>query len=318
MSQYGALELAEHGYSDAQILAHYYRGTAIGAAPAGHVVRVLVGSKVLELPLETYVKGVVAAEMPSGWPAAALEAQAIASRTYALTSDAGGTRFDVYSDTRSQVYRGAAAETPASNAAVEATAGQIVTYGGQPAITYFFASSGGMTENVENAFFGAAPRPWLQGVSDPYETSASSWHLSLSMEVAAERLAGLVHGRLLGIEVLTRGVSPRILSAEVLGSAGSTQVNGAELESRLGLPSTWAYFSIAEGTSVTREPDLSGQHSHSAPPKPAAAHKHAKKSAKRARPRAPAPVADRERGGVAAPVGQAQQAASAVGGVAAP
>ena len=62
--------------------------------------------------LKRYVRGVVAAEMPASWPAAALEAQAIASRTYAITSDAGGSRFDVYSDTRSQVYEGRAAETP--------------------------------------------------------------------------------------------------------------------------------------------------------------------------------------------------------------
>src|SRR6202040_1933831 len=102
----------------------------------------------------------------------------------------------VYSDTRSQVYLGEAAETPQTNAAVSATAGQIVTYAGQPAITYFFASSGGMTENVENAFFGA-PQPWLKGVADPYETSASDWQVSLTMEEAATRLAGLLKGSLL-------------------------------------------------------------------------------------------------------------------------
>src|SRR5579872_159855 len=51
MSQYGALGLAEHGYSDTQILAHYYSGTSIGLAPAGHIVRVLVGSKVQDIPL---------------------------------------------------------------------------------------------------------------------------------------------------------------------------------------------------------------------------------------------------------------------------
>ena len=76
----------------------------------------------------------------------------------------------MYSDTRSQVYLGVAAETAQTNAAVAATAGQIVTYDGQPAITYYFASSGGMTENIENSFLGAAPEPWLRGVPDPYET----------------------------------------------------------------------------------------------------------------------------------------------------
>jgi SpoIID/LytB domain protein len=315
MSQDGALGLAEHGYSDAQILAHYYTGTAIGQAPAGYIVRVLVGSKVLALPLEQYVRGVVAAEMPSSWPAAALQAQAIASRTYALTSDAGGSKFDVYSDTRSQVYGGAAAETPQSNAAVAATAGQIVTYDGAPAATYFFASSGGMTENIENSFIGAAAEPWLKGVADPYETSASDWRVSIGMSAAAKRLGGLVDGSLLGIEVLKRGVSPRIVSAELLGSAGDTLISGPELEYRLGLASAWAYFSLQNGSAVTREPDASSAAQRAAP---ALGKASSRAAARKTRPaiHALAPVMDAERGGTVGPEGQDQQLARS-GGVAA-
>jgi SpoIID/LytB domain protein len=260
MSQDGALGYAEHGWSDVAILAHYYTGTTLGRAPAGSVVKVLVGSKVERVPLERYVRGVVSAEMSSSWPMAALEAQAIASRTYALTDHAGGSRFDVYSDTRSQMYRGVAAETAATNAAVTATAGQIVTYGGRPAITYYFASSGGMTEDVENSFLGSTPEPWLRGVPDSYETKASSWKLSMSFASASARLAGLVKGSFRGIEVLRRGVSPRIVSAEVLGSRGASPVSGPELAARLGVTSTWAYFSVKNGASVVREPDASGQH----------------------------------------------------------
>jgi stage II sporulation protein D len=265
MSQDGALGYAQHGWSDSEILAHYYTGTALGQAPANFIVKVLVGSKVQSVPLERYVRGVVSAEMPSSWPLAALEAQAIASRTYALTADAGGSKFDVYADTRSQMYLGVAAETASTNAAVTATAGQIVTYDGQPAITYFFASSGGMTEDNENSFLGSTPEPWLQAVPDAYETSASSWKLSISFASAAARLSGLVKGSFRGIEVLKRGVSPRIVAAEVLGSRGATPVSGPELEARLGLGSTWAYFSVKNGTSVSREPDLSGQAPFTAP-----------------------------------------------------
>jgi SpoIID/LytB domain protein len=277
MSQDGALGYAQHGWSDAQILAHYYTGTTLGQAPAKAVIRVLVGSKVVKLPLERYVRGVVAAEMPSSWPLAALEAQAIASRTYALTAHAGGARFDVYSDTRSQMYLGVAAETASSNAAVAATAGQVVLYDGQPATTYFFASSGGMTENVENSFPGAQPEPWLVSVPDAYETSASSWKVDIPFATAATRLRGLVQGSFRGIEVLKRGVSPRIVAAEVLGSRGATPVSGPELAARLGLASTWEFFSVKSGTTVTREPDLSGRPptagapAGSAPPPPAPA-----------------------------------------------
>ena len=132
MSQDGALGYAQHGCRYQAILAHYYTGTTIGQAPARRVVRVLDRiAGVMRVPLERYVRGVVSAEMPASWPLAALEAQAVASRTYALTAHAGGSRFDVYSDTRSQVYRGVAAETAATNAAVSATAGQIVALRGQ-------------------------------------------------------------------------------------------------------------------------------------------------------------------------------------------
>jgi stage II sporulation protein D len=267
MGQEGALGYALHGFNYRQILAHYYTGTSLGAAPAGAHVRVLVAGKVQRMALDTYVRGVVAAEVPASWPLAALEAQAVASRTYALTSHAGGARFDVYADTRSQVYRGVAAQTPQTDAAVAATAGQVVTYEGRPAITYFSASSGGHTENVENAFPGAAPAPWLRGVLDPYDQGPlHRWRLTISFSSAAARLRGLVRGSFRGIEVLARGLSPRILSAYVLGSTGRTTVSGSELAARLGLYDTWAYFSVKSRMVLAPEPDLSGQAPAASPP----------------------------------------------------
>jgi stage II sporulation protein D len=303
MSQDGALGMALHGASYQAILAHYYTGTAIGTAPAHAVIRVLVGSRVERVPLERYVRGVVAAEMPSSWPLPALEAQAIASRTYALTSDAGGSRFDVYSDTRSQVYLGVAAQTARTDAAVAATAGQIVTYAGRPATTYFFASSGGMTESIQNAWPGSTPEPWLVGVGDPYEAASSHWRLTMSFATAAARLRGLVHGAFRGIEVVRRGVSPRVLSALVLGSRGSTQTSGPELATRLGLPSTWNYFLVRSGASTRREPDVSGRGPSPAPSPP---------------PAAPEPTAAKRGGVPAGPVPSSSvsaQAATGAGGV---
>jgi SpoIID/LytB domain protein len=270
MSQDGALGYARHGWSYEAILAHFYTGTTIGQASPKAVVRVLVDARVVRVPLERYVRGVASAEMPASWPLAALEAQAIASRTYALTAHAGGSRFDVYSDTRSQVYMGVAAETAQTNAAVAATAGQIVLYAGRPATTYFFASSGGMTENIENGFLGSLPQPWLRGVADPYDSGASSsWSLAVSFTSAAARLRGLVRGAFRGIEVLSRGVSPRIVAADVLGTRGATPISGPELAARLGLVSTWAYFSVKNGSHVRREPE-GGARPPAAPPPPPA------------------------------------------------
>jgi SpoIID/LytB domain protein len=301
MSQYGALGFAQHGLTYQQILAHYYSGTTIGHAPAKAVVKVLVGTKVRKLPLERYVRGVVAAEMPAGWPLAALEAQAVASRTYALTSHAGGSRFDVYSDTRSQVYLGVAAETASTNAAVAATAGQLVLYNGRPATTYFFASSGGMTESIQNAFLGSQPEPWLRGVADPYNRGAAfNWKISMSFAAASSRLRGLVKGAFRGIAVLARGVSPRIVSAETLGSGGVTQLSGPELAARLGLGSTWAYFGVASGRSVRPLPDSSAHR----PAAPAA-------------PSSPPPAPATPQGGAQAPGAPAAAQAAKTGGVAA-
>jgi SpoIID/LytB domain protein len=259
MSQDGALGYARHGLDYAQILSHYYAGTALAPAPAETIVRVLIAGHVKRVQLERYVRGVVGNEVSSGWPAAVLQAQAVASRTFALTAHAGGERFDVYADSRSQVYRGAAAETPATNAAVAATAGQIVTYAGRPAITYFFASSGGMTESVQYGFPGSTPQPWLVAVPDSYEGGSSRWKLELPFATAAKRLRGLYGGAFKGVEVLRRGVSPRVLSARVLGTAAATVLSGAALAARLGLNSTWGYFAVRSGSRVRALPDKSGR-----------------------------------------------------------
>jgi stage II sporulation protein D len=303
MSQYGALGFAEHGWSYQQILAHYYTGTTLGQAAPDAIVRVLVGAKVRKVPLERYVRGVVAAEMPSGWPLATLEAQAVASRTYALTAHAGGSRFDVYSDTRSQVYVGVAAETATTNAAVAATAGLIVLYNGKPVTTYFFASSGGMTESIENAFLGSAAEPWLVGVADPYNRGPSfNWRIAMSFTNVAARLRGLVKGAFRGIGVLRRGVSPRIISAEILGTRGATLLSGPELAARLGLGSTWLHFSVQNGRSLRAEPDRSGHPPASETPTGAPA---------------PAPIPVAPQGGAPAPGTPASAQAATTGGVAA-
>jgi stage II sporulation protein D len=209
--------------------------------------------------LENYVRGVVGAESPPSWPAAALQAQAIAARTYAITTGGGDAGFDQFADTRSQMYRGVAAETPSTEAAVSSTAGQVVTYNGQPVVTYFFSTSGGRTEDVENSFIGSTPKPWLRSVSDPYD-SVSPRHrwgpIRMTMAQAAKRLHGLVKGSFRRIDVTRRGESPRIVYADVVGTGGRTRVTGPTLRARLGLYDTWATFTVisSSGKPVTTKP----------------------------------------------------------------
>jgi stage II sporulation protein D len=194
--------------------------------------------------LDDYVKGVVPGEMPSSWSPAALQAQAVAARSYALATDAGGPVFDQYPDTRSQVYQGADGEAASSNAAVDATAGQVLRYQGKIATTYFFSTSGGETEDVQNVFYGAQPEAYLTGVKDPYDNISPKhrWNITLTTAGLQRRLGSLVHGKLHGVKITQRGVSPRVVWASVVGSRGSVKVRGATLRSRLGLLDTWFSF----------------------------------------------------------------------------
>jgi stage II sporulation protein D len=205
------------------------------------------------LGLDDYVRGVVADEMPSGWAMQALEAQAVAARTYAITTTVGGNGYDLYDDTRSQMYGGVRAETAATDAAVQATRGQIVTYQGRPVVTYFFASSGGYTESIQNAWPGTSPEPWLRGVPDPYDGAGGDpyhqWGEQLSLGGAATKLRGLVKGSLVGITVTQHGVSPRIIKAAVVGSRGATTATGSQLQQAFGLLTTDASF-----TTITTNP----------------------------------------------------------------
>jgi len=195
------------------------------------------------LALEQYVKGVIPNESPPSWPQAELRTQAVESRSFALTGGVGGNGFDLYSDTRSQVYGGLSTETSSTNAAAAATRGQVVLYRGKVAETFFSACSGGQTESVQNVFFGP-PVPYLVGVPDPYDyyCPLHNWTLRFSGPEISSRLRAYLDGRLKKVVVTKRGVSPRIVTAKLYGTGGVTKVSGEQLEASLGTYSTWMTF----------------------------------------------------------------------------
>ena len=125
------------------------------------------------LAIDNYVKGVVTGESPKDWPAAALEAQAVASRSYAVATLGAGKL--LYRDQRSQVYNGITGESAPGVQAVTQTKGQVLLYDGQVATTYFSSSSGGRTTAITDLLPGAKPVPYLVQHADPYD-SASPWH----------------------------------------------------------------------------------------------------------------------------------------------
>jgi stage II sporulation protein D len=192
------------------------------------------------LPLDSYVLGVVGREMPSNWPAAALEAQAVAARSYALAelqNVVTARAFDLYSDTRSQVYGGIAAESTAVTAAVRATARQVALYGGRVATTYFSSSSGGRTVSAAEAWGKTVP--YLVSVDDPYDT-LSPYHDWGPVLVDARKAARAlkVPGDLVAFNAVA-GPSGHVAQVNAVGTKGDVKVTGSAVRSALGLRSTW-------------------------------------------------------------------------------
>jgi stage II sporulation protein D len=199
------------------------------------------------LAIEQYAKGVMSNEVPPSWPPEELKAHAVAVRSIAITGDVGGNGFDLYSDTRSQVYEGLESEYASTNAAVAATRGQVVMYGGDVAQTLYSACSGGHTESAVNVF--GSPVPYLVGVPDPYDyyCPLHKWTLNFSGPEISSRLGAYLQGKLKQVVITKTGVSPRIVSAKLIGTAGTSTVTGSQLSVALGGYDTWMTFEKVVG-----------------------------------------------------------------------
>lgn len=213
-----------------------YRGSLIVARAGGGTVNVIN-----QVPVDDYVRGVLPGELYPSWPAETLEAFAVAMRSIALTTDVGGRGFELYPDTRTQVYKGRDAETPRTDAAARATAGRVLTYGGRTIQATYYSSSGGRTESR----FPGGPRvPYLRSLPDPYDrySPLHRWTKQFSQAEIDRLLGPYLHGSLRRVVVTQRGDSPRILQARLVGTRGTTTVTGQTLRAALGLYDTWASF----------------------------------------------------------------------------
>ena len=188
--------------------------------------------------LESYLWGVVPSEMPDRWPAEALKSQAIVARTYALSHLQNAGDFDLYPDTRSQVYGGVAAESQPAKDAVNATAGQVVLYDGELAETFFFSSSGGRTANVQDVW-GSKPLPYLVSVPDPYDT-LSPYHDWGPLRFGAAQLGKRLGARGTLLDIRTSAApSGRVRTLTLVGSKGTRTISGSVARAAMGLRSTW-------------------------------------------------------------------------------
>ena len=192
--------------------------------------------------LEQYLYGVVPAEMPAGWSAEALKAQAVAARSYALATRNVGAPYDAYSDTRSQMYLGLSAESPSSTAAVDATKGQVLSYGGKVATTFFYSSSGGQTESSLD-WLGSSV-PYLISVPDPYD-DISPYHNWGPVPLTAQAIAKAlkIPGPITDATTVPNAAG-RVAKLNFVTQPATVAVSAAALRAAMGLRSTWFSLGI--------------------------------------------------------------------------
>jgi stage II sporulation protein D len=178
--------------------------------------------------LQGYLYSVVPREMPSGWATEALKAQAVAARSYAVRASRGGHRFDIYDDTRDQVYGGldyGSGEESSSTTAVKATAGEVVVYKGSVASTYFSSSNGGRTAASVDTWGGNLP--YLVSKKDPDDLNAANpnrlWRVRLTPKGLANRLGS---SRLPTDAIVTQRASGRVAAIKLIQPAWSHTFSG--------------------------------------------------------------------------------------------
>lgn len=200
------------------------------------------------VPVDGYLRSVVPEEMPVDWPAEAIKAQSVAARSFALASRGrhAGEGYDLCTTTHCQLYTGTAAEKSASNAAIKATRGEVLTYGGKPIEALFHTDSGGMTENSE-AVWGSHV-PYLRAAKDtPAKTMP--WTKTISRADLERKLAAKGHdiGKVrsialsplaIGRAAKDRTASGRVKTMTVKGTKGTATLSGTTWRSLLGLKST--------------------------------------------------------------------------------
>jgi stage II sporulation protein D len=231
-----------------------YRGSAASVA-LGDGSNGLVNS----LPLDAYLYGVLSAEVGASWPRAALEAQAIVSRTYALGRLRPSRAYDVVASESDQRYGGVSSETVEGRSAVDATSGSIVTFGGTPAHVAYSACCGGHTAAAGDVW-GVA-YDYLRGVPDPYCAVMPDFRWTADVPSAAlERALGASYDQLGSLRGVALGASdssgrPRTLRFD--GAAGDFEIATTAFRERVG-PSLVRSTLLTSATPVRDGLALSG------------------------------------------------------------
>lgn len=210
-----------------------YRGSA-------EVTESREGLRVInELSLESYIAGVINNEISSKWAVEAVKAQAVVARTYAVhqMNNRTDAPYDIEGTVMGQVYRGAASEDEAATKAVADTAGEILTFAGEPALTVYHSNAGGMTDSSREIW--AEYYPYLLSVTSPFDKDAPryAWEFAVPALSLKALLAGAGYeiGELLDIKCDEMTAAGRVKSLVISGSSGSgVRLRGEDLRRLIG------------------------------------------------------------------------------------
>lgn len=195
------------------------------------------GAIVNIVDVEQYLYAVVPREMSPGWPAAALEAQAICARTYVLQRSNPKRDYDLVPSELDQVYAGMDGESPAGRSAVDTTAGQVLRFNNLYAVVAYSSCCGGHTEASADAW-GSVPVPYLGGVPCPYCTASPNYRWSARLPLAdlAQHFTDELgpFGVLRDVRIAQYDPSGRARSVQLLAEHGSVDVKGSAFRLRAG------------------------------------------------------------------------------------
>jgi SpoIID/LytB domain protein len=211
-----------------------FRGAMVGELKNGSM------EAVNAVPLDLYLRGVVPSEMPASWPGAALQAQAVAARTYAARGlrSPKASWFDVFGDTRDQAYGGVGSEAAKATKAIQHTAGEvIVDHDGHAILSQYSSADGGWSTS------GGVP--YLPAQHDPYDglvpNTAHAWTSSVSAGSLESAYPAV--GNLTGIVITGRDGNGlwggRVTALTLQGSGTPVKLSGSDLQFALGLRSPW-------------------------------------------------------------------------------
>lgn len=192
-----------------------------------------------EVPMENYLAGIINHEISSKWPEDVIKTQAVIARTYALfnRNKRAKNPWHVDSSVMGQVYGGSSSEDQAAVAAVRATAGEVLMYADEPALTVYHSNAGGMTDSARNVW--SRDYPYLVPVESPFDAGAPryQWDHTASAADLGEglRRSGKRIGDPVGLEVIDKTDAGRVKVLAVRDNNGQEiRLSGEELRSILG------------------------------------------------------------------------------------